>query len=72
MLINWISIEKGIPPFGEIVLFCDSINEFVSLGHAFKNDHGQIEFYLNTLLDMQPDTVPDYWAKIPLPKPFKL
>ena len=59
---EWIPIDREWPPEGEVVLACDSINQFVSLGRAFA-ETGVFEWM--GIEPMHSDVVCTHWQLMP-------
>jgi len=61
-MMNWISIEDDIPPDGLVVMCCDVINEFISLGIYVESDEC---FHMMHVKQMESDSQVTHWMYLP-------
>jgi hypothetical protein len=59
---EWISLEDRIPDNRDIILTCDCINEFISLGRYLEEID---EFQLMNIDFMAKDSYPTHWMPLP-------
>ena len=64
---EWISVEKDLPYLNEIVLVCDELNEFISLGRLVQSteDENLGDFEMIWIDKMECDSVPTHWMPLP-------
>lgn len=67
---EWISVQDHLPPIGEVILCCDMLNEFVSLGRMTLEDNGEFGcFELMWIDEVQLDAHVTHWML--RPEPYK-
>lgn len=64
---EWISLNEWTPYPGQIVLVCDVLNIFVTLGKVIETENEKIEFDLMHIDNVEIDSQITHW--MPLPKP---
>ncbi len=63
---DWISLEHQLPENNQVVLCCDILNKFVSLGRYLKKED---EFELMFIDKIEIDSVTTHWMPLPeIPK----
>ena len=66
---EWVKIEDDLPDNEDIVLVCDKLNEFVSLGRYLEEEDGIYQFELMHIDRVEIDSFITHW--MPLPNPPK-
>lgn len=63
---EWISVEEELPYPNEVVLVCDQLNAFVSLG-KLKEEGQDFSFKLMYIEAMEIDSFVTHWMNFPPP-----
>lgn len=64
---KWIKTEEDVPEDNQIVLCCDTYNNFISLGKYLSYEN---TFLLMNIEGIEIDSYPTHWMRLPsLPEP---